>query len=102
MVVNFPKSYRQSHGFAIFPSLSLTHSLAPQPPPSGDTDKETVYTYPNADPYLEEVKAFLDTVRSGGEGEGGSGTVRSTYRDSLHTYQLSWAIRRASEASTMT
>ena len=51
---------------------------------------DTVVSFPNDDPYLEEDKAFLEAVLSGD-----SGLIRSSYEDAAKTYELSWAIRRA-------
>lgn len=58
----------------------------------GNTDEEQVEGFPDADPYLGEVQVFLAAVRSRDPSK-----VRSSYRDAAKTYQLSWAIRRASE-----
>jgi predicted dehydrogenase len=57
----------------------------------GYTDKEEVFPFPDADPYLEEDRVFLEAVRTGNPG-----LIRSTYEDAYKTYELSWAIRRAS------
>ena len=45
---------------------------------------------------MEEIRAFLDAVKSRD-----SRTVKSSYSDALQTYQLSWAVRRAGEKSSM-
>lgn len=45
-----------------------------------------------ADPYLSEDRAFIDAVR-----RGDASGVRSSYADAMRTYELTWAIRRASE-----
>ena len=58
----------------------------------GNTDEEKVYHFPTADPYLEEVKVFLEAVRCGNPD-----LIRSSYTDAAKTYKLSWDIRRASE-----
>ena len=55
-------------------------------------EKEDVYYFPSADPYMGEDKAFLDAVRSGD-----SSHIKSSYSDAAKTYQLSWAVRRSSE-----
>eukprot|EP00117_Sycon_ciliatum_P007878 scpid12874/ scgid10819/ Uncharacterized protein UNK4.17 len=60
----------------------------------GDTDVETVETYPSADPYQEEDDVFIDAIRTGS-----SKSVQSPYEDALRTYALSWAVRQASESS---
>ena len=59
---------------------------------TGNTDEEKIYDFPTADPYLEEVKVFLEAVRSKNPD-----LIRSTYSDAAKTYRLSWDIRRASE-----
>ena len=59
---------------------------------TGNTDEEEVYPFPTADPYLEEVKVFLEAVRTKNPD-----LIRSTYSDAAKTYKLSWDIRRASE-----
>ena len=58
------------------------------------TGKEihVIYCFPTADPYLEEVKVFLEAVRSGNPD-----LIRSSYADAAKTYRLSWDIRKASE-----
>ena len=62
----------------------------------GDTDDEEVFTFPEADPYMEEDLAFIKAVRSGDHTH-----IRSGYHDAAKTYLLSWAIRRASEKQMM-
>ena len=57
----------------------------------GFTDKEEVFTFPAADPYLEEDRAFLEAVRTGNQN-----LIRSSYEDASKTYELSWGIKRAS------
>jgi len=49
---------------------------------------------PSADPYHNEIVSFLDAVR-----KKDPSLIRSPYEDAYKTYQLTWAIRRASEAS---
>lgn len=58
----------------------------------GYTDEEKIYHFPTADPYLEEVKVFLEAVRSGNPD-----LIRSPYADAAKSYKLSWDIRRASK-----
>ena len=55
------------------------------------SDEEVVYPFPDADPYLEEAKAFLDAVR-----KRDTSLVRSSYADATKTYQFSWDLRRSS------
>lgn len=52
--------------------------------------KNNVLTFTNDDPYLEELRIFLKAV-SLGDNE----LIRSPYDDAAKTYELSWAIRRA-------
>ena len=59
-----------------------------------DEDKDEVFTFPDADPYLEEDRAFLEAVRTGNQS-----IIRSSYEDASKTYELSWAIRRASTSA---
>lgn len=54
--------------------------------------EDTVVPFPNDDPYLEEDRAFLKAVLSGDKG-----LIRSSYEDAAKTYELSWAIKRATE-----
>ncbi len=54
--------------------------------------KEEVYSFPTADPYLAEDKAFLQAVMSGD-----TSNIQSSYADAAKTYQLSWDVRRSSE-----
>ena len=60
---------------------------------AGDDDSEEVFTFPDADPYLAEDRAFLDAVTTRDES-----TVLSTYSDAAKTYCLSCSIRTASIA----
>ena len=53
----------------------------------GYTDTEEVYTFPDADCYLEEDKAFVRAVC-----EKDPSFIASPYSDALETYKLSWAI----------
>ena len=53
---------------------------------------EEIYSFPTADPYLEEDRAFLEAVVSGDHSK-----IQSTYEDAFKTYQLTWNVRRASE-----
>lgn len=55
------------------------------------SDQETVYSFPYADPYLEEDRAFLAAVQTRD-----TSLIRSSYEDAAKTYQFSWSLRRAS------
>eukprot|EP01103_Thecamoeba_quadrilineata_P003480 TRINITY_DN13249_c0_g1_i1.p1 TRINITY_DN13249_c0_g1~~TRINITY_DN13249_c0_g1_i1.p1 ORF type:complete len:428 (-),score=81.58 TRINITY_DN13249_c0_g1_i1:55-1338(-) len=53
----------------------------------------------DADPYMNELKAFLEACRLRKEGKKVDQTlVRSPYGDALKTYDLTWKIRRVAEA----
>jgi len=56
------------------------------------TEQTETLDFAEDDPYLAEDAAFLDAVRSGD-----ASGIRSPYADALKTYELTWAIRRASE-----
>jgi hypothetical protein len=43
------------------------------------------------DPYLGQIEAFVSDV------EHGTKRVLSTFEDAIHTYDLTWGIREASE-----
>jgi hypothetical protein len=47
------------------------------------------------DPYYTEVSTFIDAVESGTQD-----SILSNYKDSAKTYELTWAIRIAAEASS--
>jgi len=47
---------------------------------------------PSADPYYNEVKCFLDAIKTGDHS-----LIRSSYEDAYKTYELTWAIARATE-----
>ena len=55
-------------------------------------ERDQVYKYPDVDPYLTEDEIFLKAVRDKCPSQ-----VYSPYDDAARTYQLTWAIRRASE-----
>ena len=58
---------------------------------AGDTDVEEVFTFPDADPYLAEDKAFLTAVTTRD-----TSLLLSSYSDAAKTYSLTWAITAAS------
>lgn len=56
------------------------------------SDTEEVLTFEGDDPFFNEVDAFVEAI------EGGSRSgVLSGFKDACGTYELSWAIRKASE-----
>jgi predicted dehydrogenase len=46
----------------------------------------------SADPYFNEVRCFVEAIRSGDDS-----LVKSSYEDAYKTYELTWAIKRATE-----
>ncbi|KAK0560221.1 hypothetical protein OC861_006354 [Tilletia horrida] len=58
-------------------------------------DHEEVVRYSNDDPFFSEVANLIDVIENGP----GAAPILSTYEDAVKTYALTWAIRRASEAS---
>lgn len=56
------------------------------------SNKESVEKFPEADPYLEEDRIFIEAILSGK-----SDGIESLYEDATKTYELSWAIRRATD-----
>ena len=58
--------------------------------PNSETTK-LITAEPN-DPYLDEIKAFVDACKSGDTSK-----IASTYNDAFETYLLTWAIRDAAE-----
>lgn len=59
------------------------------------SDKDEVYKFENDDPFYSEVSALVDNIQ-----KPGSAVVLSSFEDATKTYQLTWAIREASEKST--
>ena len=60
---------------------------------SKNGNKEEVFEFGAEDPYLTQMRVFLDAVRTGDNGQ-----VASSYSDAAKTYNMTWAIKRASEA----
>jgi hypothetical protein len=71
-------------------------------------DREVVYTFPDDDPYITiqtctdrryfgEFSTFIDAVESGSND---TSMILSSFEDAVKTYDLTWRIREASEAST--
>ncbi|PPQ76466.1 hypothetical protein CVT24_013213 [Panaeolus cyanescens] len=58
-------------------------------------DEEQVFDFADDDPFYTEVDAFIDVV----EGKATQDAISSTYEDGVKTYELTWAIRLASEES---
>jgi predicted dehydrogenase len=56
------------------------------------SEQTETLSFAEDDPYLSEDRAFVDAVR-----QGDASLIRSPYADAMQTYELTWAIRRASE-----
>lgn len=52
-----------------------------------------VHIFTDDDPFHTELATFIDVV----EGRRGGEEILSSYEDAIKTYELTWAIRRASE-----
>ncbi|KAK2466970.1 hypothetical protein APHAL10511_001228 [Amanita phalloides] len=61
-------------------------------------DHEHTYTFPDDDPFFSEVSNLIDVVEDIEEDPEAS-QILSTYDDAVRTYELTWAIREASERS---
>ncbi|KAI8978865.1 putative oxidoreductase C terminal-domain-containing protein [Trametes punicea] len=57
--------------------------------------EEEVHVFTDDDPFDTELATFLDVV----EGQSPRDCILSSYEDAIKTYELTWAIRRASEAA---
>ncbi|KAI0771105.1 putative oxidoreductase C terminal-domain-containing protein [Trametes elegans] len=55
--------------------------------------EEEVHVFTDDDPFYTELETFVDVV----EGRSAVGRILSPYEDAIKTYELTWAIRRASE-----
>lgn len=58
-------------------------------------DHEEVHRFTEDDPFFSEVSNFIDAIEGGPEP-----SVLSSYQDATKTYELTWAIRNASEKSS--
>lgn len=61
-------------------------------------DKEQVYNFPDDDPFFSEISNFIDIIEDIEE-EPDAALILSTYDDAVRSYELTWAIREASEKS---
>ncbi|KAG2020347.1 NAD binding dehydrogenase [Coprinopsis cinerea AmutBmut pab1-1] len=59
-------------------------------------DNETQMTFPDDDPFFSEISNFIDKIE---DDDSESGNILSNYEDAVRTYELTWAIRTAAEAS---
>ncbi|KAI9638084.1 putative oxidoreductase C terminal-domain-containing protein [Dioszegia hungarica] len=60
--------------------------------PGDDHEERHVYT--DDDPFFSEVSSFIDSIEGGPDPH-----ILSSFEDATKTYELTWAIRLASEAS---
>jgi len=65
---------------------------------SPGSDEERVIRFPDDDPFFSEVSNLIDLIEDIEE-DPEQGTILSSYEDACKTYQLTWAIRLASERS---
>ncbi|KDQ60764.1 hypothetical protein JAAARDRAFT_55502 [Jaapia argillacea MUCL 33604] len=61
-------------------------------------DYEQIITFPDDDPFFSEISHFIDIIEDIEE-EPESSQILSSYDDAVRTYELTWAIREASERS---
>ncbi|KAF8628459.1 hypothetical protein AX15_003971 [Amanita polypyramis BW_CC] len=61
-------------------------------------DHEHTYNFPDDDPFFSEISNLIDVVEDIEE-DPESARILSTYDDAVRTYELTWAIREASELS---
>ncbi|KAF9069944.1 putative oxidoreductase C terminal-domain-containing protein [Rhodocollybia butyracea] len=61
-------------------------------------DHEQTYRFNNDDPFFSEVSNLIDVIEDIEE-DPEAACILSTYEDAVKTYQLTWAIRQASERS---
>ncbi|KAH8833804.1 putative oxidoreductase C terminal-domain-containing protein [Flagelloscypha sp. PMI_526] len=61
-------------------------------------DHDQVYRFPNDDPFFSEVSNLIDIIEDIEENPDGA-QILSSYEDAVKSYELTWAIRVASEKS---
>ncbi|KAG2054765.1 hypothetical protein BDR06DRAFT_377318 [Suillus hirtellus] len=61
-------------------------------------DHEQMYTFPDDDPFFSEVSNWIDIIEDIEE-DPEAAQILSSYEDACRTYELTWAIREASERS---
>jgi len=59
------------------------------------SDSEQTYNFPDDDPFYSEMSNFIDVVKK----DQPASKILSSYEDAVKTYELTWAIREASERS---
>ncbi|KAG8755593.1 hypothetical protein FRC14_003823 [Serendipita sp. 396] len=62
------------------------------------SDKDEIYTFKEDDPFLSEISAITDVIEKGQ----GAAEILSNFEDACKTYELTWAIRLASEKTHQT
>jgi hypothetical protein len=84
-------SFRLVEPYSKQPSLYVRSPLDPE-------DREVAHTFPDDDPYNGEFSTFIDAVdRPSPET---MSLILSSFEDAVKTYDLTWRIREASEATT--
>ncbi|KAJ4001365.1 putative oxidoreductase C terminal-domain-containing protein [Lentinula boryana] len=61
-------------------------------------DHEQTYRFPDDDPFFSEVSNLIDIIEDIEE-DPDAACILSSYEDAVKTYELTWAIRKASEKS---
>ncbi|KXN93209.1 hypothetical protein AN958_00133 [Leucoagaricus sp. SymC.cos] len=61
-------------------------------------DHEQTTTFPDDDPFFSEISNWLDVIEDIEE-DPEAAQILSSYEDAVKTYELTWAIRLASEKS---
>ncbi|KAJ8508208.1 hypothetical protein ONZ45_g9489 [Pleurotus djamor] len=66
---------------------------------SPSDDYEQKLRFPDDDPFFSEISNFIDLVEDGDDedSEGNTSEILSSYEDACKSYELSWAVREASE-----
>jgi len=62
------------------------------------SDLDETHRFPDDDPFFSEISNMIDIVEDIEE-DPESAIILSSYEDAVKTYELTWAIRRASEAA---
>ncbi|TFK42642.1 putative oxidoreductase C terminal-domain-containing protein [Crucibulum laeve] len=61
-------------------------------------DHEQTYQFPDDDPFFSEISNLIDIIEDIEE-DSDAGQILSSYEDAVRSYELTWAIREASERS---
>lgn len=61
-------------------------------------DNETKMNFPDDDPFFSEISNFIESIEQSSDEEE-EAQILSSYEDAARTYELTWAIRKASELS---